>query len=229
MNIARQIAFFTGVIPPQTRLVAVSKFHPAEAILEAYNAGQRIFGESRVQELVEKQAVLPQDIAWHFIGHLQMNKVKYIVPFVDLIHSIDSWKLLEEVNRQAAKVERNINVLLQLHIAKETSKFGFSFNECRELLDGNLWQNCSHIQICGLMGMATFTDDEDTVRHEFQSLTSFFQEIKQRHFSQEKNFRELSMGMSDDYGTAIACGSTLVRIGSKIFGERSKSTDCYSE
>jgi pyridoxal phosphate enzyme (YggS family) len=222
MNVARQIAFFTGVIPPQTRLVAVSKFHPAEAILEAYNAGQRIFGENRVQELVEKQAVLPQDVVWHFIGHLQMNKAKYIVPFIDLIHSIDSWKLLEEINKQAEKVERKINVLLQLHIAKETSKFGFSFSECRALLDENLWKNCSHIQICGLMGMATFTDNEDVVRHEFQSLASFFQEIKQRHFSQEKNFRELSMGMSNDYGTAIECGSTLVRIGSKIFGERSK-------
>jgi pyridoxal phosphate enzyme (YggS family) len=220
MTIARQIENLTQTLPPQTRLVAVSKFHPAEAIAEAYHAGQRIFGESKVQELVAKQAVLPKDIAWHFIGHLQTNKVKHIIPLVDLIHSIDSWRLLEEVNRQAQGMGLKVNVLLQIHIARETSKFGFSFDDCREMLAANRWKNCPHVQICGLMGMATFTDNEALVRSEFQSLASFFREIKQSCFSCEPAFRELSMGMSDDYRMAIESGSTLVRIGSRIFGAR---------
>jgi pyridoxal phosphate enzyme (YggS family) len=223
MNIAGQIALLTRELPPQTRLVAVSKFHPEAAILEAYDAGQRIFGENKVQELVEKQNILPKDIAWHFVGHLQTNKVKYIVPFVDMIHGIDSWKLLEEVNRQAAKVDRQVRVLLQIHIARETSKFGLLFDECRELLAGNEWKNCPHIQICGLMGMATLTEDIAVIRSEFQSLASFFREIKQKHFAQEPSFHELSMGMSDDYRLAIEYGSTLVRIGSLIFGERKRN------
>ncbi|MDR2627377.1 MAG: YggS family pyridoxal phosphate-dependent enzyme [Dysgonamonadaceae bacterium] len=220
--IAAQIEHLTRKLPPQTRLVAVSKFHTVAAIMEAYNAGQRIFGENKVQELVEKQSILPADIAWHFIGHLQTNKVKYIATFVDLIHSIDTWKLLEEVNRQAAKTGRTIRVLLQIHIARETSKSGLSFDECRQLLDGNEWKTRSHIQICGLMGMATFTDDEDLICREFQSLSAFFREIKQKHFSREPSFCELSMGMSDDYSLALEYGSTLVRIGSLIFGTRKR-------
>lgn len=220
MSIAVQIKRLTHELPPQTQLVAVSKFHPATAIMEAYNAGQRIFGENKVQELVEKQSVLPKDIIWHYIGHLQTNKVKHIVPFVELIHSIDSWKLLEEVNRQAAKINRPIRVLLQIHIARETSKFGFSFDECRELLAGGAWKNLSHISICGLMGMATLTDDTAVISNEFQSLASFFQEIRQNYFAHTPSFQELSMGMSDDYPVAITYGSTLVRVGSRIFGER---------
>ncbi len=207
-------------LPEKVRLVAVSKFHSADAIEEAYRAGQRIFGESKVQEMTAKYEILPKDIEWHFIGHLQTNKVKYIVPYVALIHGIDSYKLLVEVDRQAAKVQRTVHCLLQLHIAEEESKFGFSFDECREMLGSGLWKSLSHVRICGLMGMATNTSDTEQITKEFCSLNNFFREVRQEWFPDSDSFRELSIGMSSDYPQAIASGSTLVRIGSKIFGDR---------
>lgn len=201
-------------------MVAVSKFHPNEAIEEAYNAGQRLFGESRVQEMTAKHDTLPKDIEWHFIGHLQTNKIKYIVPYVALIHGVDSYNLLAEINRQAAKAGRVVSCLLQLHIAQEETKFGFSIDECRDMLASGRWKELTHLRICGLMGMATNTDNAEQIKAEFCLLNSFFQEVKTTWFSDAGWFRELSMGMSHDYHEAIAAGSTLVRVGSRIFGER---------
>ena len=220
MSVAKQIQEIWNELPTNVKLVAVSKFHPPEAILEAYNAGQRIFGESKAQELVSKQEKLPKDIQWHFIGHLQKNKIKYIVPFVAMIHSIDSVSLLQEVNKHAEKAKCKVNVLLQIHIAKEDSKFGFTENECREFLKSDIHNNFNHINICGLMGMATLTDDISVVRSEFKYLHTFFEELKQAYFPDNDNFKEISIGMSEDYREAIEEGSTLVRIGSKIFGDR---------
>lgn len=205
---------------PQTRLVAVSKFHPAEAIREAYDMGQRIFGESKVQELTGKYESLPKDIEWHFIGHLQTNKVKYIAPFVSMIHAVDSFKLLCEIDKQAAKVNRVIPCLLEMHVAQEESKFGFTFEECRALLAEGEWKNLSHVSIAGIMGMASYTDDLHQIQQEFQSLSDFFKELKNSYFSGNSQFCELSMGMSHDYPEAVKRGSTLVRVGSKIFGDR---------
>lgn len=207
-------------LPPQTRLVAVSKFHPAEAIREAYDMGQRIFGESKVQELTGKYESLPKDIEWHFIGHLQTNKVKYIAPFVSMIHAVDSFKLLCEIDKQAAKVNRVIPCLLEMHVAQEESKFGFTFEECRALLAEREWKNLSHVSIAGIMGMASYTDDLHQIQQEFQSLSDFFKELKNSYFSGNSQFCELSMGMSHDYPEAVKRGSTLVRVGSKIFGDR---------
>lgn len=207
-------------LPPQTRLVAVSKFHPAEAIREAYDMGQRIFGESKVQELTGKYESLPKDIKWHFIGHLQTNKVKYIAPFVSMIHAVDSFKLLCEIDKQAAKVNRVIPCLLEMHVAQEESKFGFTFEECRALLAEGEWKNLSHVSIAGIMGMASYTDDLHQIQQEFQSLSDFFKELKNSYFSGNSQFCELSMGMSHDYPEAVKRGSTLVRVGSKIFGDR---------
>lgn len=210
----------TAELPQGVRLVAVSKFHPAEAILEAYEAGQRIFGESKVQEMTAKYESLPKDIEWHFIGHLQTNKIKYIAPYVSLIHGVDSYKLLSEIDRQAAKTNRTINCLLQLHIATEETKFGFSIEECRAMLQAETWKQLTHIRICGLMGMASNTDNLKQVQNEFATLHRFFEEAKQTWFTNEASFCELSMGMSHDYHEAIAEGSTLIRVGSRIFGER---------
>lgn len=207
-------------LPPQTRLVAVSKFHPTEAIREAYDMGQRIFGESKVQELTGKYESLPKDIEWHFIGHLQTNKVKYIAPFVSMIHAVDSFKLLCEIDKQAAKVNRVIPCLLEMHVAQEESKFGFTFEECRALLAEGEWKNLSHVYIAGIMGMASYTDDLHQIQQEFQSLSDFFKELKNSYFSGNSQFCELSMGMSHDYPEAVKRGSTLVRVGSKIFGDR---------
>lgn len=207
-------------IPSGVRLVAVSKFHPNEAIEEAYECGQRIFGESRVQELTAKNEQLPKDIEWHFIGHLQTNKIKYISPFVTMIHAVDSERLLTEINQYALKSNREISCLLQIHIAQEESKFGFSYDECREFASSERWKNLKNIRIAGLMGMATLTDDAEQVRHEFRTLNSFFRELKSTTFRENNYFCELSMGMSDDYRIAIEEGSTLVRIGSTIFGNR---------
>lgn len=207
-------------LPPQTRLVAVSKFHPAEAIREAYDMGQRIFGESKVQELTGKYESLPKDIEWHFIGHLQTNKVKYIAPFVSMIHAVDSFKLLCEIDKQAAKVNRVIPCLLEMHVAQEESKFGFTFEECRALLAEGEWKNLSHVSIAGIMGMASYTDDLHQIQQEFQSLSDFFKELRNSYFSGNSQFCELSMGMSHDYPEAVKRGSTLVRVGSKIFGDR---------
>lgn len=208
-------------IPQGVRLVCVSKFHPAESIEEAYRAGERLFGESRVQELVDKQPVLPKDIQWHFIGHLQTNKVKFLVPFVDLIHGVDSMKLLQEIDRQAAKIVRRVDCLLQVHIATEDTKFGFSPDEIEMLFAEMDWSTLPNIRICGLMGMATFTDNHDLVSSEFRLLSSLYSKIKEQYFANQDHFKELSMGMSDDFRLAIAEGSTLVRIGSSIFGSRS--------
>lgn len=220
MSISSILSSIKTDLPDHVRLVAVSKFHPVEMIEEAYHAGQRIFGENHVQEMTQKHELLPKDIEWHFIGHLQTNKVKYIAPFVSLIHSVDSFKLLKEINKQAEKSQRVISCLLQIHIAQEETKFGFSFDECRTMLQEEEWKTLTHVQLCGVMGMATFTDDVQEVRNEFRSLKKFFDEIKENYFSHIEAFREISMGMTDDYPIAIEEGSTLIRIGTKIFGER---------
>jgi len=195
-------------------LVAVSKFQPVTAILEAYNAGQRIFGESKAQELTEKQNLLPKDIEWHFIGHLQTNKVKQILPFVSLIHSVDSIRLLEEINKQAEKLHRTINCLLEIHIAQEDTKYGFSFEEVRSLFEENVFEKFNHIVIKGFMGMASLTDDKQKIRKEFHALSSFFNEVKEKY---APHFDTLSMGMTDDYKIAVEEGSTIIRVGSYIF------------
>lgn len=201
-------------------LVAVSKTKPSSAILIFYNAGQRIFGENRVQELQEKYEILPKDIQWHLIGHLQSNKVKYIAPFVAMIHSIDSLKLLKEVNKQAAKNNRIIDCLLQFHIAKESTKFGLSLSEAKELLKSPQYAAMQHIRIVGVMGMATFTEKEAQLRTEFQQLKQIFNALKTQFFVETDDFKEISMGMSGDYELAVEEGSTMVRIGSKLFGSR---------
>ena len=207
-------------LPPQTRLVAVSKYHPAEAIMEAYEAGQRIFGESHVQELQRKAALLPQDIEWHFIGHLQTNKVKYIAPYVSLIHAVDSERLLAEIDKQGSRIGRKIPCLLQLHIAREETKFGFSIEELLHLLDSGAHLAYNSVIICGLMCMASNVDDEEQIAEEFIRAHALFLTLKDRYFKHNTEFAECSWGMSDDYPLAIAHGSTLVRIGSKIFGSR---------
>ncbi len=201
-------------------LVAVSKTHPPERILEIYQQGQRIFGENRAQEMLEKQAALPADIEWHLIGHLQTNKVKLIAPFVRMIHSVDSQRLLEEIDKQAAKAERTIDCLLQFHIAQEETKFGLDEAEARALLSSDTFRQMKNVRICGVMGMATFTDDEAQVRREFRSLKTIFEKLKQEFFPENPHFREISMGMSGDWRIAVEEGSTMVRVGSLIFGER---------
>lgn len=220
MDIQANLKEVLTSLPAQVKLVAVSKFHPNESIEQAYRAGQRIFGESKVQELTGKYETLPKDIEWHFIGHLQTNKVKYIAPYIAMIHAVDSYKLLAEIDKQAAKNGRVIPCLLEIHIAQEESKYGFTFQECREMLEAGEWKNLTHICIAGLMGMATFTEDETEIKREFDSLKQFFNEIKQNYFADRDTFREISMGMSHDYPLAIEAGSTLIRVGSKIFGER---------
>ena len=220
MSITENLRQVLADLPQGVRLVAVSKFHPEEAILEAYGAGQRIFGESKVQEMSLKHEALPKDIQWHFIGHLQTNKVKYIAPYVALIHGIDSFRLLAEVEKQGAKAGRTIDVLLQIHIAQEETKFGFSPDECRQMLAEGQWKTLPHARICGLMGMATNTDNMEQVRDEFARLAALFKELKGEWFADAPWFKELSMGMSHDYPEAVRAGSTLVRVGSKIFGER---------
>lgn len=220
-SIVQRIQAIKATLPSTTRLVAVSKFHPAESILVAYEGGQRIFGESRAQELREKQAVLPKDIEWHFIGHLQENKVKYIAPFVSLIHSIDSLSLLKEVERQGEKCGRVIPCLLELHVAQEESKFGLSFQQCQDLLCSEELASFHHVLIKGVMGMASFTDDEEQVRDEFHRLATFYRQLKSSETPYPNtDFCELSMGMSHDYLWALEEGATLVRIGTTIFGER---------
>ncbi|MBS1950317.1 MAG: Pyridoxal phosphate-containing protein YggS [Cytophagales bacterium] len=204
------------------QLVAVSKTQPVEKIKEAYDAGQRIFGENKVQELCAKQPLLPPDIQWHLIGHLQTNKVKQVVPFVSLIHSVDSFKLLDEINKQAKNAGRVINCLLQVHIAKEETKFGFDKNELMELVQSEKIGSLHSVHIVGLMGMATFTNNEDEVRHEFRLLKNFFEKIKATRCLNIE-MKELSMGMSQDYELAIEEGSTLVRVGSAIFGSRTSA------
>lgn len=220
MTIADNLKQVLTELPEGVRLVAVSKFNPNQAIEEAYRMGQRIFGESKVQEMTAKQESLPKDIEWHFIGHLQTNKIKYIVPYVAMIHGIDSYKLLTEVNKQAAKVNRVVNCLLQIHVAQEETKFGFTPDECCQMLATERWQELTNVRICGLMGMASNTDQPEQIDQEFRLLHTLFKELKQTCFAHSASYQELSMGMSHDYCQAIAQGSTLVRVGSKIFGER---------
>ena len=220
MSISTNIQSIRTHIPAHVRLVCVSKFNPNESIEEAYASGERIFGESKVQELCSKYETLPKDIFWHFIGHLQSNKIKFIVPFVSLIHGVDSYRLLTEINKQAEKQGKTIDCLLQVHIAKEETKFGFSPDELLETLASGEWKMLKNVHICGLMGMATFTDNRDQIRSEFKTLKTIFNKVKDEFFSSTNSFIELSMGMSDDYQIAIEEGSTLVRVGSSIFGNR---------
>lgn len=209
-----------STLPDGVRLVAVSKFHPAEYIEEAYREGQRIFGESHEQELSRKVKELPEDIQWHFIGHLQTNKVKYIAPYISMIEAVDSLKLLKEIQKQAEKNGRVIDVLLELHIAEEETKYGFTPDACRQLLDNGEWEQMKNVRICGLMMMASNVDDENQIRNEFTTAKLFFDEVKQKYFADAEYFCERSWGMSDDYPIAIECGSTMVRVGTRIFGPR---------
>lgn len=220
MNIKNNLSNLHQILPSGCRLVAVSKTQPVEVIREAYDSGQRIFGENKVQELETKQPMLPSDIAWHMIGHLQSNKVKYIAPFVSLIHAVDSLKLLEEIHRQGEKVNRVIPCLLQVHIATEETKFGFSKEEVRALIGNPMLNDLQSTAIEGLMGMATFTDNTEQVRREFRSLKNLFEELKASVLPHNVTMKELSMGMSGDYKIAIEEGSTLIRVGTAIFGSR---------
>ena len=207
-------------LPRDVRLVAISKYHPNEYILAAYEEGQRIFGESHEQELRRKHESLPKDIEWHFIGHLQTNKVKYIAPYVTMIEAVDSLRLLKEINRQAERCGRVIQVLLELHIAEESTKYGLTLNECRKLLDQGEWRELKNVEICGLMMMASFVDDQQQIRREMQIASDFYDEVKTKYFYDSPAFCERSWGMSDDYPIAIETGSTMVRIGTAIFGPR---------
>lgn len=219
-DIARRINDVKKNLPQGTRLVAVSKFHPAEYIQAAYDCGQRVFGESREQELAKKVEALPKDIEWHFIGHLQTNKVKYIAPYISMIDAVDSLKLLREINKQAAAHNRVIKVLLELHIAEEETKYGLSLDACRQLLDGGEWRELNNVEICGLMMMASHIDDEQLIRNEFTLAADFFDEVKAKYFADVPSFCERSWGMSHDYQIAVQCRSTMVRVGTYIFGER---------
>ncbi len=220
MSVRENIQNIRKQLPESVKLICVSKFHSNETILEAYKVGERVFGESRAQEVRLKYESLPKDIEWHFIGHLQKNKVKYIAPFVSLIHSVDSEDLLSEINRCAEKNNRKINVLLQVHIAQEEQKFGFFEQELYDFLEGKILQKYPFVKICGLMGMATFTENETQIEKEFSRLNVIFQKVKNDYFYSDDTFCELSMGMSDDFPIAVLNGSTMVRIGSLIFGER---------
>lgn len=220
VDVAANLKKITDTLPQGVRLVAVSKFHPDEYVEAAYNAGQRVFGESHEQELSKKQQTLHDDIEWHFIGHLQTNKVKYIAPYISMIEAVDSLKLLKEINKHAAKHDRVIKVLLELHIAEEATKYGLTLDACRELLEVGEWRELHNVQICGLMMMASNVDDEDQIRREFNTAADFFDEVKARYFADDDAFCERSWGMSDDYQIAVQCRSTMVRVGTAIFGPR---------
>lgn len=207
-------------LPPHVQLIAVSKTKPESDIEAAYALGQRHFGENKAQELKKKYEDLPKDIRWHFIGHLQTNKIKYIIPFVHLIHSIDSYKLLEEVNRQAEKHQRRVACLLQFHIATEETKFGFSWEECEEMLQQHDLHSLKNVEIVGVMGMASLTENRGQIHHEFATLHDYFTRLKTKYFTTQDSFKELSMGMTDDYPIAVEEGSTMIRVGSAIFGKR---------
>jgi pyridoxal phosphate enzyme (YggS family) len=219
-RIAANIKSILQQIPSSVKLVAVSKTKPVPDILEAYDTGQRLFGENRVQELLQKKDLLPADIEWHLIGHLQSNKVKYIAPFIGMIESVDTFRLLKVIDSEAGKISRTINCLLQIHIAEEETKFGFSMNEIFEMVESKEFNTLDHVRICGVMGMATFTDDTSQIRKEFRFLTGCFNELKTKFFSVTPYFREISMGMSGDFLIGISEGGTIVRIGSLIFGDR---------
>jgi PLP dependent protein len=225
MSISANLASIKSELPEGIKLVAITKTHPPEVIMEAYNAGHRVFGENKVQELVSKYEALPKDIEWHMVGHLQTNKVKYIAPFVSLIHSVDSLKLLKEINKGGDKNSRVVDCLLQLHIAEEETKFGLSANELTELLGSDEFKSFSNVRVVGLMAMATFTDDMEHVRREFKSLAKLFNQVKSEMFKNAPHFNTLSMGMSSDYRVAVEEGSTMIRVGSSIFGERFYGTN----
>ena len=220
MSISSEIERLNKELPSTVKLVAVSKFNPSEAIMEAYQAGQRIFGESRPQELLQKVQELPCDIQWHFIGHLQTNKLKMVLPYVSLIHSVDSERLLMEINKYAVKNNLKVKCLLELFVAQEETKQGFSKEELMQLMDKLQQEPLEGVEICGLMGMASFVDDEQQIRGEFAALKQAFDQIREKYISTHPNFNELSMGMSGDYRIAVELGSTMVRIGTTIFGAR---------
>lgn len=220
MSVASEIIRFTDELPANVRLVAVSKFHPVEKLMEAYSAGQRIFGESRVQELVQKAQEMPADVQWHFIGHLQTNKVRALLPHVSLIHSVDSERLLDCIDKEAERIGRTVEVLLQIHVAQEEAKFGFTLHEITQLANSGKLTAMSHVRVVGVMAMATNTDDDAEIRREFAEAHHVFYTLKDGCFFGDEHFCELSMGMSDDYRLAIAEGSTMVRIGTTIFGAR---------
>ena len=220
MSVASEIVRFTDELPANVRLVAVSKFHPVERLMEAYSAGQRIFGESRVQELVQKAQEMPADVQWHFIGHLQTNKVRALLPHVSLIHSVDSERLLDCIDKEAERIGRTVDVLLQIHVAQEEAKFGFTLQEITQLANSGKLTAMSHVRVVGVMAMATNTDDDAEIRREFAEAHHVFYTLKDGCFFGDEHFCELSMGMSDDYRLAIAEGSTMVRIGTTIFGAR---------
>jgi hypothetical protein len=209
-----------GKLPEGVRLVAISKYHPNEYIEAAYQEGQRVFGESHEQELRQKHETLPKDIEWHFIGHLQTNKVKYIAPYVTMIEAVDSLKLLREIDKQAARNERVIDVLLELHIAEEETKYGLTPDDCRQLLAGGEWRQLQHVRICGLMMMASYVDDAEQIRSEFREARQLFDELKAQYFADAPWFCERSWGMSHDFPIAVEEGSTMVRVGTTIFGPR---------
>lgn len=220
MPIPHSLKKIKSELPESVKLIAVSKTKPVEDVIKAYEAGQRVFGENKAQEMSEKQPLLPADIEWHFIGHLQSNKVKYIAPFVKLVHSVDSAKLLGEINKHAFKNSRIIDCLLQFHIATEESKFGLNLREALSILESDYFKSLINIRIVGVMGMATLTEDYDLIRQEFSSLKASFDEMKEKYFAEDDSFSEISMGMSDDFPIAVEEGSTLVRVGSAIFGSR---------
>ena len=218
--IQKNLNIVRATVPSNVTLIAVSKTKPVSDLQEAYDAGQRIFGENKALEMRDKHQVLPDDIQWHFIGHLQTNKIKYIAPFVTLIHAIDSLSLLEAVNKEAVKNNRVIDCLLQFHIAQEDTKFGLDMEEAKTLLESDSFKDLKNVNIVGVMGMATFTDDAAQVRNEFKNLKNIFDTLKENYFADKDSFKEISMGMSDDYPIAIEEGATMVRVGSKIFGAR---------
>ena len=220
VDVAKNLQEVLGNLPEGVRLVAISKYHPNEYIEAAYAVGQRLFGESHEQELKKKVETLPKDIEWHFIGHLQSNKVKYIVPYISMIEAVDSFKLLKEIEKQAAKCDRVINVLLELRIAEEESKYGFTLDACREMLQFGEWQTMRHVRICGLMMMASNVNDDAQVAKEMMTAADFFDELKRDYFANADYFCERSWGMSDDYPIAVKCRSTMVRVGTFIFGPR---------
>lgn len=220
MTLTNRLKEVQAKIPENVTLVAVSKTKPAAMIYELYESGQRVFGENKVQELVDKYEVLPKDIEWHLIGHLQTNKVKYIAPFVSLIHAVDSLKLLQEINKEARKNNRVIPCLLQFHIAQEDTKFGLNFDEAEVILQSKEFVEMQHVNIVGVMGMASFTDNKELIEDEFRTLYNYFHLIKSHYFKYNSDFKEISMGMSGDFEIAIEEGSTMVRVGSSIFGER---------
>jgi len=220
MNIADNLGKISSTLPQHVKLVVVSKNQQDKEMMEAYYAGYRCFGENKVQELITKQERLPADIEWHFIGHLQRNKVRQLLPAVSMIHGVDSLRLLLEIDREAARIERRIPCLLQFHIAQEESKFGFNLEESLSMLSSEEYSGCRHVCINGVMGMASYTSDQDQVHREFRLLKQIFDTLKTNYFNNDTGFREISMGMSGDYLIAMEEGSTMVRIGSAIFGER---------